>query len=146
MIGGSLEDYVEYSLFTLEPHSGSPFEAFSSGGLAVFLVAAFILAGRRRGLRTFMAPPAVVGAMALTAYAARIIVLAYVPNDGSSNLYAGLLTLGLIGVCAAWRALFTAGPLENLVGALSDRSATTADKYPAIRAFRHVDDAEVTEP
>lgn len=125
LVGGAVGGYLGHSVFTLDPHSGSLFEALASGGLAVLLVAGFLLLGRNRFARAAMRPLSAVGAMALTAYAAHVVVIAYVPSEGTSNLYAGCLTLGLVVVCALWRALFVAGPLENFVGALSDRVATT---------------------
>ncbi|GAB3820869.1 hypothetical protein GCM10028820_27850 [Tessaracoccus terricola] len=124
VLGGLFTDYASFSLFTLDPHSGSPFEAFASGGLAVFLVAGAILVGRNRIARAAMWPLSVIGSMTLTAYAAHVVVIAYVPDDATSNTYAICLTLGLVLFCAIWRALFVAGPLEYFVGAMADRTAT----------------------
>lgn len=122
-----ITDYLNFSVFTMDPHSGSPFETVSSGGLAVFLIASLALLGRVRVLKILMQPLAVIGAMALTAYAVHIVVLAYVPHeDYESNSYAIYLSLGIMVGCALWRALFVAGPLENFVGALSDRFATVS--------------------
>lgn len=124
LLGDTVIDYAGNYLYTLHPHSGSPFEAISSGGLAVFLVAGFLLLGRSRVVRILMAPLAAVGAMALTAYATHIAVMAYVPNEGSGNTYALWLTGAIIVGCALWRWLFVAGPLENFVAALADRFTT----------------------
>lgn len=121
------QDHEVSPWFTMAPHSGTPFEALSSGGLAMFVVAAFVLAGRIRVVRWLLAPVIVMGSMALTAYVAHIVVLAYVPNPGDTNAYAFTLIASIVVGCAVWRGFLAAGPLENLLGAVADRAATTRD-------------------
>ena len=112
-------------LVTIQAHSGSPFEALSSGGLAVATIAGLVMLGRRRWARWPLLPLLGVGAMSLTAYSAHIVVLGFWPRtDQTSNWYLAWLLLGLIVGCAVWRRFFTSGPIEQAVSAFADRMKT----------------------
>ncbi len=110
------------SLWTLEPHSGSPFEVLSSGGLAIALVSGLVLLGRASWARFALWPLTGVGAMSLTAYVAHIVVLAAGSDAAqASNQFALLLIVALAAGCALWLRFFDSGPLERITAAVADR-------------------------
>ncbi|RRD48548.1 heparan-alpha-glucosaminide N-acetyltransferase domain-containing protein [Arachnia propionica] len=110
-------------LWTLTPHSGSPFEVLSSGGLALATIAGLVLLGRVRWSRFVLFPLIGIGSMALTAYMAHVLVIQSL-RDHVLDLHLALgLSLGLIILCALWKQVFTSGPLEQMTGALADRLA-----------------------
>ncbi|MDO5676964.1 MAG: heparan-alpha-glucosaminide N-acetyltransferase domain-containing protein [Propionibacteriaceae bacterium] len=122
--GKQLASFDPASLWTLNPHSGSPFESLSSGGLAMFTIAGLTLLGRRTWAHWPLLPLLGVGAMSLTAYVAHAVVLGFWPKDDSvtHNWYVFWLCLGLVVACGLWCRFFTSGPLEQAVGALTDRA------------------------
>ena len=84
-----------FRLWTLEPHSGSPFEALSSGGFAMAVIAGLVAVGKLARSRWFLAPLVGVGSMSLTAYVAHVIAIALTPVSGTNALAIGLC----VGLC-----------------------------------------------
>lgn len=111
------------SLQRLDPHSGSPFENLSSGGLALATIAGLVLLGRLDWSRFVLWPLTGVGAMSLTAYVVHVLVLSSIGSQADELLVAGALSLGLVALCALWLRVFTSGPLEQFTGAVADRLA-----------------------
>lgn len=110
------------ALWSLEPHSGSPFEVLSSGGLAIAIVSGLVLLGRASWTRFALWPLTGVGAMSLTAYVAHIVVLAAGGDAAeASNKFALLLIVALVACCALWLRFFDSGPLERVTAAVADR-------------------------
>lgn len=112
------------SLFTMDPHSGSPFEAMSSGGFAVAVIAACVAIGRR--LKYVLAPLAAVGSMSLTAYALHVIATAVLASWGIANSNAAMVwqVVGLVIFALAWAWFFQRGPLEQAMASWADRGSS----------------------
>lgn len=114
------------SLYTMEPHSGSPFEAFSAVGLTMLVVAALTWMCRNRVVAWIVTPLTTVGSMALTAYILHLAAQGIWPPSGAEdNEYAAMLVLGVMAICAWWRVFFATGPLENLISTMSYRATST---------------------
>jgi uncharacterized membrane protein YeiB len=118
---------VDYTtLFTLEPHSGSPFEVIGSTGFALAVLALSLLAARR--IRWVLFPVAAVGSMALTAYTVQVVVLwalGAAPWEASDNgLYSAFVVVTLV-LCSLWALFLGRGPLERLLTRVS-RAASSA--------------------
>ncbi|MDO5084532.1 MAG: heparan-alpha-glucosaminide N-acetyltransferase domain-containing protein [Arachnia propionica] len=114
---------IKLAVWNFAPHSGTPFESFSSGGLALATIAGLVLLGRIAWSRFVLWPLTGVGAMALTAYVVHIIALTSIGMQPDELLVAGGLALGLVVLCSLWLRVFTSGPLEQLTGAVADRLA-----------------------
>jgi len=111
------------ALWSFEPHSNTAFEAFSSGGLALALIAGLVLLARLPWARWVLLPLTGIGSMSLTVYAVSIAILADFQPEGpvaDSGLVGWLCLWGVV-VCWAWTQFFTAGPLEQVMGAVADR-------------------------
>jgi len=111
------------ALWSFEPHSNTAFEAFSSGGLALALIAGLVLLARLPWARWVLLPLTGIGSMSLTVYAVSIAILADFQPEGpvaDSGLVGWLCLWGVV-VCWAWTQFFTAGPLEQVTGAVADR-------------------------
>jgi uncharacterized membrane protein YeiB len=127
----SLPDYASQvqfgELFTTTAHSGSTFEVVGSTGFALAVLGLCLLISGR--LRWVLYPVAAVGAMALTAYTAHVVVLAALGDDAfeqqDNTLYLVFVVAALLG-CAAWTLLFGRGPLERLLTTTSRRVADLA--------------------
>ena len=115
------------SLFTTAAHSGSTFEIVGSTGFALLVLGACLLVSFR--VRWVLYPVAAVGAMALTAYTAHVVVLAALGDDAfeqqDNTLYLVFVVAALLG-CTAWTLLFGRGPLERLLTTTSRRVAEAA--------------------
>lgn len=125
--GGTLEhpeiDWA--SLTSIAPHAGSTFEVVGGVGVAAAVLAVSVLVVPR--LRALAFPIVSVGRLALTLYAAHIVVLAAVGSGrGSSTtagapdtaawVLAGALVTGSLVVAPLWCRFVGQGPLERLVG------------------------------
>jgi len=128
---GSLPDYAGElqfgSLFTTEAHSGSTFEVVGSTGFALAVLGLCLLVSGR--LRWVLYPVAAVGAMALTAYTAHVVVLAALGDESfeqpDNTLYLAFVAAALLG-CTLWTVLLGRGPLERLLTTTSRRLADLA--------------------
>jgi uncharacterized membrane protein YeiB len=114
-----------------EPHSGTTFEIVGSSGFAVLVIAACLLLADR--LPLLVAPPAAVGAMALSVYAAHLVVLwailAVAPQSAQGVDVWLLFAGGALVGATAWRALLGRGPLERLLTWSSSTAAGTPRGY-----------------
>ena len=115
----------QQALWSFEPTSGTAFEVFSSGGLALTVISGLVLLGRLPWSRWVLLPLTGVGSMALTAYVVHVVVLTDAQPDGllADGWVGGWLCLGLVVACGAWSQVFVSGPLEQLTGAIADRLA-----------------------
>ena len=122
----------QQALWSFEPTSGTAFEVFSSGGLALTVISGLVLLGRLPWSRWVLLPLTGVGSMALTAYVVHVVVLTDAQPDGllADGWVGGWLCLGLVVACGAWSQVFVSGPLEQLTGAITDRLAG----YPTLQA------------
>jgi uncharacterized protein len=121
------------SLVSIEPHSGTPFEVVGSGGFAIAVIALALLATRRRVIRWVLYPVASVGAMALTAYSAHVVVIFALGSyawAGIDNWLYLWFVLGALGLCTIWTTLVGRGPLERLLTWVSRRTATLVPAAP----------------
>ncbi|MEU3889419.1 heparan-alpha-glucosaminide N-acetyltransferase domain-containing protein [Streptomyces sp. NPDC029041] len=107
------------------PHSGTPFEIVGSGGWALAVLALCLLAGDR--FRTLLAPLTAVGALSLTAYAAQVVTLRFLPSEEAmaAHPWVPLLgfVLGAVTICGLWRRFLGRGPLERLLHWTSTRTS-----------------------
>ncbi|MDO5094821.1 MAG: hypothetical protein Q4D79_15640 [Propionibacteriaceae bacterium] len=90
------------------------------------MIAGLILLGRLPWARWALLPLAGIGAISLTAYSARIIVLSLLhpnPVEVDQAGIGGWLVLDLMVAGASWQLIFTSGPLEQITGAVADRLA-----------------------
>ncbi|RCS59147.1 DUF1624 domain-containing protein [Microbacterium sp. JB110] len=111
------------------PHSSGLGESVGSGGFAVAVVAACVLACRTPA-RWLAIPLRAVGAMPLTAYTAQFVVWWAATSGEAAPLGAFRdlepfwpFTLCTIAVCTAWTLLIGRGPLELAIGAASRAAA-----------------------
>lgn len=125
-------DMLVTKVWTLDPHSGSPFEAISSGGLAIALIAGLVLLGRLRPMNWLLLPLITTGSMSLSAYSAHIVVLAYLPGDQQDPWYVVWLSLGVAGGTLLWWLVYSCGPLEQFTGAVADRLAGRPPARPGL--------------
>ncbi len=118
-------------LASLEPHSGSAFEAVGSGGFAIAVLALCLFAGDAAPRLLF--PLAAVGSMALTVYATQIVVIDVLdlPVPGTTDDVNWLwLTVGALVVCTVWVLLLGRGPLERAL-TWTTKTMTGAARTPA---------------
>lgn len=121
------------TVFTTEPHSGSPFEVVGSTGFAIGVLALCLLGSRV--IRWPLLPLAAVGSMALSAYVVQIVVIAVlgIPVPGESDNAAwGWLVLGALVLCTLWWLLLGRGPLERFMTWVSRRLAGSDDRESAL--------------
>ncbi|MFF6948608.1 heparan-alpha-glucosaminide N-acetyltransferase domain-containing protein [Streptomyces iakyrus] len=99
------------------PHSGTPFEIVGSVGCALAVLALCLLVGDR--FRTLLAPLTAVGALSLTAYAAQVVALRFLPSEEAMAAHPWLpllgFVLGAVAFCGLWRRFLGRGPLERLM-------------------------------
>lgn len=124
------------ALWTARAHSTGILEVVGSGGFAVAVLAACLLACRTVAVWVVL-PLRAVGAMPLTAYVGQLLVWAAVATAvlGQPGDLAGFrdlepfwpLTLATVVLCTAWALLVGRGPLEWVV----DRSSRLVDR-PAV--------------
>jgi hypothetical protein len=105
-------------LTSVQPHAGSTPEVLGALGIALAVLALSLLAARRAGV--LLAPVRAVGALALTVYAAHIVVYAVLDATGDGHWHTGwtvalLVIVGAGLVATPWRRWIGAGPLERLV-------------------------------
>ncbi|WP_448624747.1 heparan-alpha-glucosaminide N-acetyltransferase domain-containing protein [Geodermatophilus sp. URMC 64] len=111
-----------------QPHSGTPSWLLASAGFAAAVIAVCLLAADALPRLAF--PLAAVGAMALTVYAAHIVVLRMFPPDGTYGGAVWLLYIaGAVVFAVAWRLLAGRGPIERLLTWSSNRAAIS-DRHP----------------
>jgi len=128
--GADPDDWTSFdlrSLVSIEAHSGTPFEVIGSGGFAMGVIALALLASRRRVIRWVLYPVASVGAMALTAYSAHVVVIYALGEQawqGVDNWLYLWFVLGALLFCTAWTTLLGRGPLERLLTWVSRRTAS----------------------
>ncbi|MFD6135998.1 heparan-alpha-glucosaminide N-acetyltransferase domain-containing protein [Isoptericola sp. NPDC056618] len=117
-------------LFLDGPHDDTTIEVLASGGFAAAVVGLCLYVGRVG--RWVLAPLAAVGSMALTVYSLQIVAVWHWDLLGSTT-NGPLLVMVLVTLAAAtaWRFLLGRGPLERLVGAVSDRAAGPPPGPPA---------------
>ncbi len=117
---------------TTEHHSYSPIEMLGNVGVAFGVIAAcLVLVYPGHGVlgkvaRTVLWPVTAVGAMALSAYVAHLLVIALVGSEmvwAPSNTALVALWLGLLVGCGLWRWFLGAGPLERVLTRLSSDAA-----------------------
>lgn len=114
-------------LTTAEPHSSSAFEVAGNTGTALLVIAACLAVGRR--WPRALAPVTATGALALTAYAGHLVVIAALGTDvvWSATTSTWLWFTGVIlAGCWAWRTWLGRGPLEWALHAASTRAADVA--------------------
>lgn len=114
-------------LATAAPHSGTPFEALGSGGVAMVVIGLFQLISRR--FRYALAPLAALGSMSLTIYSSHIVAIWMARNVDymADNTFFLSVTAGFIVFAMAWFAVFARGPLEHIVHVVSVRSTRAKD-------------------
>lgn len=133
LIGYSLGVYTSVALaelpgselvFTVAPHSGSPFEVIGSGGFAVAVIGACLLVTDR--IRWALFPVEATGSMALTVYSLHIVAIALIdspPGPAPDNsLYLAFLLVTLLAA-TLWRVTLGAGPFERALARLSWHAA-----------------------
>ena len=117
------------SLVTIAPHSGSPFEVVGATGFALLVLGLSLLVARR--LRWVLYPLIAVGAMALTAYSAHIVVLAVIGQSAYGRpdnwLYLAFV-VGALVFCGLWTLLLGRGPLERGLSRVSRMAARLTPK------------------
>jgi uncharacterized membrane protein YeiB len=131
-IGGALAGSADgHPLLSLDPHSGSTFEAVGSGGVAIAVLALCLIAGD--ALRLPLFPLAAVGSMALTVYAAQLLAIDVfdlpVPGGTDDSAWAWF-TLAALLACTIWALTLGRGPLERLLTWSSRLVARTVRTEP----------------
>ncbi|WP_181419431.1 MULTISPECIES: heparan-alpha-glucosaminide N-acetyltransferase domain-containing protein [unclassified Curtobacterium] len=105
-------------LTSVQPHAGSTPEVVGALGVALAVLALGLLTARRAGV--LLAPVRAVGALALSVYAAHIVVYAALDATGDGRWHSGwtatlLVVVGAGLVATPWRRWIGTGPLERLV-------------------------------
>jgi len=124
-LGGVPLDLAD--LATLEPHSGSPFEATGGMGFALAVIGVCLLAARARGAAIVLAPLAAVGAMPLTIYTAQVLAYAIahsIMGEPPRGLVAFLaFAVPALVIAPIWRRLVGQGPLERMLAIAASRAS-----------------------
>lgn len=108
-----------------EAHSSTPYEALGSGGVAVAVIALCCLIPGR--LRIVFRPLASVGAMALTAYVAHVLMIHFGASyfaERETNVPLLVMWGILLVVCTLWIRLLGRGPLEAFLRWASIKAAS----------------------
>jgi uncharacterized membrane protein len=110
------------------PHTGTTFEIVGSAGVAVAVLATFLLlAGRGRVGAALLWPVAAAGAMAATLYAGHIAALAVLTVAGVGPGHPWLVTLlfvvAAVALGSGWRRWIGRGPVEWMMHILSTGAA-----------------------
>ncbi len=117
-------------------HSGTPFDAVHTLGVAMAVLGAVLLVTKLRLARRLLWPVAVAGAMTLTIYSAHALVLGTgVLNDYDNALY-GLTVAGALVFAVVWRLLVGQGPLERIVSTVAGRARGAAMSWQVKRNAR----------
>lgn len=123
-------------LATRSHHSGTPFDAVHTLGVAVAVLGAVLLVTRLRLARRLLWPVAVAGSMTLTIYSAHALVLGWgVLEDNDGALYA-LTVAGALAFAVVWRRLVGQGPLERIVSTAASRARRAASTRQVMRNAR----------
>lgn len=115
------------ALATTEPHSSTTFEVVGNVGVALLVIAGCLVAADR--WPRVLAPPAAVGALALTAYTVHIVVIAML---GQGVVYQTTVEVWLafilttVGLCWLWVVSVGRGPFEWVLHRVSTRAADIA--------------------
>ncbi len=106
-----------------EPHTNTVFEAVGSGGFAITVLGVCLLASPLA--RTILYPVAAVGSMALTAYTAHIVVIAFTDDWVGGDSWAPIFWLvgGALVACTLVKHFFRRGPLEWVMWKVSVKTA-----------------------
>ncbi|GAB3617995.1 hypothetical protein GCM10027416_25520 [Okibacterium endophyticum] len=122
------------SLWTVAPHSGSPFEVVGSTGFALAVIALCLLVARP--LRIVLFPVAAVGQLALTAYSMHIVALFVLQATPEGSPFASLtyspdttaiflwFAVATMICCTLWVLVIGRGPFESLLSSVSRRAAS----------------------
>lgn len=103
------------AVLAVDAHSGGTAEILGSGGFALAVIGACLLASR--AFRVPLLPLGALGSMPLSAYSAHILVIALISGPGAfytDGLFWVILSLGLILVATVWSVFAGQGPLERL--------------------------------
>jgi uncharacterized membrane protein YeiB len=126
-------------------HTGTPFDAMHTLGVAMAVLGAVTLVTRLPIARRLLWPVAIAGSMTLTIYSAHVVVLnTPLQNANPYALYGGLVA-GAVTFAIVWhRFVMTQGPLERMVtigsgytrSAVMNRLTRTQGKAGPRLAFR----------
>ena len=124
------------AVFTVEPHSGSPFEVIGSGGFAIAVIGLCLLITDR--IRWVLYPIEATGSMPLTVYSLHILAIALNSDltgparepAQDNSVYLTFLVVTLVAA-TAWKLLFGAGPFERWLAWLAERATTATAPVPA---------------
>jgi uncharacterized membrane protein YeiB len=109
------------ALFSVAPHSTSPFEMIGNAGVAATALGVCLLLAHTAG--GLVAPVAAVGTMPLTVYCGHILIVDVlgpeVVRTPVSNVPLMSMAAGALLFASLWRAAIGRGPLENIVRTLS---------------------------
>jgi len=164
IVSGTVVSVLGYGAAVVIPgvvstsHSGTTSEILGSGGLAIAVIGALLWltaperAGFGRTVRAVLWPIGATGSMALTAYTAQILVLAFVialEDEDWSPDYPGWplmvgMTLTTILVASLWRRFLGRGPLERAL-AFATREPVTRVRA-RVRALAHTNVPPAVEP
>ena len=107
-------------------HSGTPFDALHTLGVALAVLGGVLLATKHRLGRRLLWPVGVAGAMTLTIYSAHALVMGSgVLGDNDDVMYA-LTVAGALLFALVWRRVIGQGPLERIVSAASGKARRAA--------------------
>jgi uncharacterized membrane protein YeiB len=117
-------------------HSGTPFDAVHTLGVAVAVLGLVLLVTKLRPARRLLWPVAVAGSMTLTIYSAHALVLGSgVLDDNDGALYA-LTVAGALVFAVVWRRLVGQGPLERIVSTAASHARHAATTRHVRRKVR----------
>lgn len=108
------------------PHSGTTFDLLYTAGIAVVIIALLLMVEQRSPDPRLWSDFTTMGAMPLTIYTAHVLLV-----EATGVLEVGVVgelighILGLWILATMWRLFAPRGPFEALVGAVSNRAATT---------------------
>lgn len=112
-------------LLTAAPHSGTPFEVYGAGGVAIAALGTCLLVARY--LSWVLLPLAALGTLALTTYTGHILaiwvadhaLLSGTPLSWLTDNLAWSVLLGFLAGATLWRMFLRYGPLEGLLHVVS---------------------------
>ncbi|HZK05717.1 MAG TPA: heparan-alpha-glucosaminide N-acetyltransferase domain-containing protein [Actinomycetaceae bacterium] len=112
-------------LLNAEPHADTFFEALGSGGVAVTVIAVFMLIARYAAWT--LAPLAAVGSMSLTVYSLHIVWVAALPGWPETNAMLAWMALTFIVFAMVWKFFFGRGPFEHWMYVVTVKATRTRE-------------------
>lgn len=132
--GGTLPTTTWWWNAVLAPHTGTPLDLMFTLGIACAVLGACLIIGRV--VPGVIHPLVALGSMPLTAYIGHLwmLTMPFLPHDSWTTLFIQFAIL--IVFALVWRAWFSKGPLEAILGIFTGAIKAWSGPYRPARAIR----------